>query len=270
MKLLALLNACKPIGVGIASLSVLSGGALATINTLTAETPEPEIVVVEETETSVLEAQEETLVMSSESTTQYQSTTSAQVTGTQPKQDGNGATGHTAALGYSTPEPTKEPVKYVNPENGAVNRKYLTQNDFELAYLGVCPQNVVEGDYPYPLAAGVALGYLTNSVNIYDSMSLTDYMFSVMKSGLNYYRPNDGFGYAHNLGVNTTGEDGVDRWALAVTIDWPSRKIGWKRVDNGDKALVGTRLYNDMEVLTSRMTSRLHQRESEFKAKCGY
>lgn len=269
MSLIPIVNICKPLLVGAIGVTSLTTGAIIGMQALPTpqEVIEPaEVIepVVEELPLEATTVEAETPLPSAEST---KSTESKSI---EPTKSTESKSAEPILPNMRTYEQLEADTGNSYSNARPMGRYYMTQNEFETDFLGWCPQDVPEGLWTTKIGAGVSLGYLTNDVDIEDAFSLTDYIFSVMKTGINYYNPGDGFTYAHRVGIDTTGEDGVDKWIISITIDWPNRKIGWTRVDGGDNKLIGTRLINDLNELTTRMTSRLHQREAEFKAKCGY
>lgn len=285
MKLLTLLSACKPIGVGLAGIAVIGGGTMATI---TASQP-PENIVLEGVVDPVVEAvaeapkekqpeqkaeekKEETpepVVAPPKQSTTSDTTTKQTFTYIPPADSPNGPTGHAAAPSYNTPEPAKPTVKY----------KYTSVYEFEEAFRGVCPQDVPDDAWPDKLRPGVALGILHSAYGSKDPLAYADEIWSQMKEDPN--RGFDGGGiwlFGSDLFDSLLGSDGVDQWKYMVgfTLNWSTKTVDWRRV-NEDKYYKGKEgfgtdsdVYIKMERAAKQMTARIRQRESEFKAKCGY
>lgn len=285
MKLLTLLSACKPIGVGVASLATIGGGAIAVMNSIPTTIPAPE-AVVEEAEVVVVEDTVETPEGDKEDTPAQGSTEATETPAPQPTVPT--PTHQASQPGSQSSEPAQETAMYsivghkrLYPREGWFglfdedgiqynrNGSFTNIYDFEEGVKGMCPQDIPADAWPGKARPGVALGIVHSAYGSKDPLAHADEIWSSMKAGENGISEGGTWLFAKDLGLGFTTKPENCNLHLSFTLFWSTRTIDWIDWYNKTKN-VSPEIAAEMDAIAAQMTARIRQREAEFRNKCGY
>lgn len=142
--------------------------------------------------------------------------------------------------------------------------------DFEEAANGMCPQDIPTGAWPDALRPGVALGIIHSAYGSKDPLAHADEIWSQMKGGVASISDGGFWLFAKDLGLDFTTKPENCNLLIAFTLSWSQRTVGWTDLNGASKATISQDIVEQMDSIANQMTSRIRQRDSQFKTKCGY
>lgn len=260
MKLLALLSACKPIGIGIAGLAIIGGGASAVLNINHEENPTPQIATLEEVEIEVPTLDVEIEVVDEET-----EGTEEKVEVTPP---------HTEASQAPTKQPSNLPKASDSPTitkedpHGAASYNGMSRIQYEDAVKYTCPsqreENIFETWRP-AMSRLISIGryskYVGGPVPHNTSTSYTAYYSNEAARVLELTWDEAKI----NKQSSSRAYIDIENTIVQFYFDWDNLIVSWGKKDR-DKAPVN--VAETANLLADSLTSHLHYIDSSYKSRC--
>lgn len=292
MKLITLLSACKPLGIGAVSVAVVGTGAGIGLNALHAEdipNTEPEVVAVEEVTTPVEELANEEA--KEEPKTNTEETPKTETPKAEEKKVSTSTTKQTATPSTTT-TPKQETVKYSILGHKPLHAKaghygYFDDNgvqyntdgsftsvlDFEKAAKGICPKDIPEGAWSQKLHPAATLGYTMDDYQAARNIPMGSLRVWNNIRWEEYPQRNIGSQvvFAEEFGLYPKGNDGIDELSLVFEINWSSYEwtVDWRRAVEDSvykgKVGIGSNATKLMDNATSQLTKYFNSYEKQYR-----